>query len=110
LKKFLINCEELIEVKQLIFVELFVFYYSQESEKQQTDEIFFLNEPINEKLKRILNEKHQQFKEILKLKSDLEEEKNRSKTFKAQIPDSIDLHNEIYDFEQQSKCSNNIFL
>jgi hypothetical protein len=61
-----------------------------------------VNESINEKLKRILNEKHQQFEEILKLKSDLDEEKNRSKISKEQISNSIDLHNESCDFEQQS--------
>ncbi len=61
-----------------------------------------MNESINEKLKRILNEKHQQFEEILKLKSDLDEEKNRSKISKEQISNSIDLQNESCDFEQQS--------
>jgi hypothetical protein len=61
-----------------------------------------VNESINEKLKRILNEKHQQFEEILKLKSDLDEEKNRSKISKEQISNSIDLQNESCDFEQQS--------
>jgi hypothetical protein len=61
-----------------------------------------VNESINEKLKRILDEKHQQFEEILKLKSDLDEEKNRSKISKEQISNSIDLQNESCDFEQQS--------
>ncbi len=61
-----------------------------------------MNESINEKLKRILDEKHQQFEEILKLKSDLDEEKNRSKISKEQISNSIDLQNESCDFEQQS--------
>jgi hypothetical protein len=97
------NCTTLIEVKMIFSSKLNLLFFRQESEKQQTEEIFFANESINEKLKRILNEKYQQFEEIIKLKSDLEDEKNRSKIFKEQIPDSIDLHNEIYDFEQQSK-------
>ena len=41
---------------------------------------------IDEKLKRILNEKRDQFEQILKLKSELDEEKNRLRTLEKQIP------------------------
>ena len=41
---------------------------------------------IDDKLKRILNEKREQFEQIVKLKSELDEEKNRLRTFEKQIP------------------------
>jgi hypothetical protein len=62
---------------------------------------------IDEKLKRILTEKREQFEQIVKLKSELDNEKNRLKTLEKQIPNSIDLHsyniNNHCDLEQQSK-------
>ncbi len=54
-----------------------------------------------------MNDKYQQYQQIIKLKTDLDEEKNRFTIFKEQIPNSIDLHhqnlnNNNCDSEQQS--------
>ncbi|CAF4436658.1 unnamed protein product, partial [Rotaria sp. Silwood2] len=75
-------------------------------------EIFLLsnslaNRSINEKLKRILNEKYEQVEQIIKLKLELDEAKNLLRILKEQTPNSIDLHhqniNNICDCEQQKQ-------
>lgn len=60
---------------------------------------------IDEKLKRILNEKREQFEQIVKLKSELEEEKNRLRTLEKQIPKFNDAQNinGAIDAEQQKQ-------
>jgi chromosome segregation ATPase len=60
---------------------------------------------IDEKLKRILNEKREQFEQIVKLKSELDEEKTRLRTLEKQIPkfnDSQNVNGSI-DSEQQKQ-------
>ncbi|CAM2701894.1 unnamed protein product [Rotaria socialis] len=58
---------------------------------------------IDEKLKRILNEKREQFEQIVKLKSELDEEKNRLRTLEKQLPKLNDSHQSVSgatDYEQ----------
>jgi chromosome segregation ATPase len=65
---------------------------------------------IDEKLKRILNEKREQFEQIVKLKSELDEEKNRLRTLERQIPkfnESPNVNSSI-DSEQQKQLSKEI--
>jgi chromosome segregation ATPase len=60
---------------------------------------------IDEKLKRILNEKREQFDQIVKLKSELDEERNRLRTLEKQIPkfhEPQNVNNSI-DSEQQKQ-------
>jgi hypothetical protein len=61
---------------------------------------------MDEKLKRILNEKREQYEEMIRLKSELDEEKIRLRRLKEQRPNSMDLHNQnmndVGDLEQQS--------
>lgn len=65
---------------------------------------------IDEKLKRILNEKREQFEQIVKLKSELEEEKTRLRTFEKQIPKINDTQtiNGATDSEQQKQFTKEI--
>jgi chromosome segregation ATPase len=59
---------------------------------------------IYDKLKRILNEKREQFEQIVKLKSELDEEKNRLRTLEKQIPkfnESQQNLNNTIESEQQ---------
>jgi DNA repair exonuclease SbcCD ATPase subunit len=65
---------------------------------------------IDEKLKRILNEKREQFEQIVKLKSELDEEKNRLRTLEKQIPKFNETPNVISsnDSEQQKQLSKEI--
>jgi chromosome segregation ATPase len=59
---------------------------------------------IDDKLKRILNEKREQFEQIVKLKSELDEEKNRLRTLEKQIPkfnESQQNLNNTIESEQQ---------
>jgi predicted nuclease with TOPRIM domain len=60
---------------------------------------------IDEKLKRILNEKREQFEQIVKLKSELDEEKNRLKTLEKQMPKFNETQNtnNANDSEQQKQ-------
>ncbi len=64
------------------------------------------SESMDEKLKRILNEKREQYEEMIRLKSELDEEKIRLRRLKEQRPNSMDLHNQnmndVGDLEQQS--------
>lgn len=65
---------------------------------------------IDEKLKRILNEKREQFEQIVKLKSELDEEKSRLRTLERQIPkinESQNL-NGATDSEQQKQFAKEI--
>jgi len=61
---------------------------------------------MDDKLKRILNEKREQYEEMIRLKSELDEEKIRLRRLKEQRPNSMDLHNQnmndVCDLEQQS--------
>ncbi|CAF3944729.1 unnamed protein product, partial [Rotaria magnacalcarata] len=50
---------------------------------------------IDEKLKRILNEKREHFEQIVKLKSELDEEKNRLRTLEKQLPKLNDSHQSV---------------
>jgi chromosome segregation ATPase len=50
---------------------------------------------IDDKLKRILNEKREQFEQIVKLKSELDEEKNRLRTLEKQIPKLNESHQNL---------------
>lgn len=65
---------------------------------------------IDEKLKRILNEKREQFEQIVKLKSELEEEKTRLRTLEKQIPKIHDSQNTngALDSEQQKQFTKEI--
>ncbi|CAF3472560.1 unnamed protein product [Rotaria sp. Silwood1] len=66
---------------------------------------------IDEKLKRILNEKREQFEQIVKLKSELDEEKTRLRTLEKQIPkfnDSNQNINVTIDSEQQKQLTKEI--
>ena len=66
---------------------------------------------IDNKLKRILNEKREQFEQIVKLKSELEEEKNRLRALEKQIPKLNDSHqnsNNAIDSEQQKQLSKEV--
>ncbi|CAF1205039.1 unnamed protein product [Rotaria sordida] len=66
---------------------------------------------IDEKLKRILNEKREQFEQIVKLKSELDEEKNRLRTLEKQIPRFNDPNQNINgstDSEQQKQLAKEI--
>lgn len=59
---------------------------------------------IDEKLKRILNEKREQYEQIVKLKSELDEERTRLRSLEKQIPKSNDLHQNVngsVDSDQQ---------
>lgn len=59
---------------------------------------------IDEKLKRILNEKREQFEQIVKLKSELDEEKTRLRTLEKQVPKLNDSHQNVngpVDSDQQ---------
>lgn len=61
---------------------------------------------IDEKLKRILNEKREQYEQIVKLKSELDEERNRLRTLEKQIPKLNDSHQNLNgstDSEQQKQ-------
>ncbi|UJR24881.1 hypothetical protein I4U23_006249 [Adineta vaga] len=61
---------------------------------------------IDEKLKRILYEKREQFDQIVKLKSELEDEKDRLHTLERQLPklhDSQHNANSTLDSEQQKQ-------
>jgi DNA repair exonuclease SbcCD ATPase subunit len=65
---------------------------------------------IDDKLKRILNEKREQIEQIIKLKSELDEEKTRLRTLEKQIPkfnDTQNINNSI-DSEQQKQLSKEI--
>ena len=66
---------------------------------------------IDEKLKRILNEKREQFEQIVKLKSELDEEKNRLRTVEKQIP-KLNVTNQnvngTMDSEQQKQLMKEI--
>lgn len=66
---------------------------------------------IDEKLKRILNEKREQFEQIVKLKSELDEEKTRLRTLEKQIPKFNDSHQNLngsLDSEQQKQLMKEI--
>jgi DNA repair exonuclease SbcCD ATPase subunit len=66
---------------------------------------------IDEKLKRILNEKREQFEQIVKLKSELEEEKSRLRTLERQLPKFHDVQqnqNSSTDSEQQKQLTKEI--
>ena len=65
---------------------------------------------IDEKLKRILNEKREQFEHIVKLKSELDEEKTRLRTLEKQIPKINDSQNTngAIDSEQQKQFTKEI--
>lgn len=61
---------------------------------------------IDEKLKRLLSEKREQFEQIVKLKSELEDERNRLRTLERQLPKLHDAHhhaNGSLDSEQQKQ-------
>lgn len=63
---------------------------------------------IDEKLKRILNEKREQFDQIVKLKSELDEERTRLRTFEKQLPkfnESQQHQNTAIETEQQKQLS-----
>ncbi|CAF5168453.1 unnamed protein product, partial [Rotaria magnacalcarata] len=66
-----------------------------------------INQPIDEKVKRILMEKREQVEQINKLKLELDEARNQLEILKQKIPNSIDLHDEnmsnVYDCEQQKQ-------
>ena len=64
------------------------------------DENFFLPQSLDEKLKRILQEKHDQSVEILQLKSDLLTLKTRSKS-----PEDLPLPLHDPSIDQQSNHS-----
>ncbi|CAF3469289.1 unnamed protein product [Rotaria sp. Silwood1] len=67
----------------------------------------FTNRSINEKLKKILSEKHQQIEQINRLKLELDETNHHLRILKQHIPNSIDLHNQninnACDCEQQKQ-------
>ncbi|CAF2508626.1 unnamed protein product [Rotaria sp. Silwood2] len=66
---------------------------------------------IDEKLKRILNEKREQFEQIVKLKSELDEEKTRLRTLEKQIPKFNDTNQNVNsqtDSEQQKQLTKEI--
>lgn len=65
---------------------------------------------IDEKLKRILNEKREQFEQIVKLKSELDEEKTRLHTLQKQIPKFNEPQNTngSIDSEQQKQLNREI--
>ncbi|CAF3823618.1 unnamed protein product [Adineta steineri] len=66
---------------------------------------------IDEKLKRILNEKREQFEHIVKLKSELDEEKTRLRTLERQLPklsDSQHNQNGALDSEHQKQLTKEV--
>ena len=69
------------------------------------------NGSIDEKFKRILNEKREQLEEIVKLKFELDEERTRYRSLKEQMPklnDSNQNVNGSIDFEQQKQLMKEI--
>lgn len=94
LKETLNHCEQIIE----------------DSEKQSNQEIYFSCQTIDEKLKRILNEKFEFIEEINKLKIDLDEQKTRYQILKEQTPHANDFYqqNENFHSEQQKQLSKEI--
>ncbi|CAF0809428.1 unnamed protein product [Rotaria sordida] len=113
LKEILINCEKLIQESDMkIYTDEEQKYLSILPIDFKCRETFLLsnsllNKSINENLKRILNEKYEQFEQIIKLKLELDEAKNRLKILKESIPNSIDLHhqniNNVCDCDQQKQ-------
>lgn len=83
----------------------FLFKNKQKNaEKQSNQEIYFSCQSIDEKLKRILNEKFELIEELNKLKADFDEQKARYQFLKEQTPHETDFHqqNEDFNSEQQS--------
>ncbi|CAF1138762.1 unnamed protein product [Adineta steineri] len=107
----LTNCEKLIEEYD---VQKFSTVSPTESNSRETLILLnsFANGSIDEKFKRILNEKHEQYDELLKLKSELDEEKTRLRILTESRSDSLELHNQNMndecDSEQQKQLMKEI--
>ncbi|CAF1275464.1 unnamed protein product [Adineta steineri] len=107
----LTNCEKLIEEYD---VQKFSTVSPTESNSRETLILLnsFANGSIDEKFKRILNEKHEQYDELLKLKSELDEEKTRLRVLTESRSDSLELHNQNMndecDSEQQKQLMKEI--
>lgn len=78
-----------------------LLFIIQESDKTTIDEIFFVNQSLDEKLHGLLRDKQQQLQEIQQLKSDLIEEKTRWKSLQEQHIDLTLPSDQTVD--QQSK-------
>ncbi|CAM4772210.1 unnamed protein product [Rotaria magnacalcarata] len=113
LKEVLIDCEKLIQETEMeICIDEGPKYRSILSMEFHSQVAFLsssspINQPIDEKVKRILMEKREQVEQINKLKLELDEARNQLEILKQKIPNSIDLHDEnmsnVYDCEQQKQ-------
>ncbi|CAF0971812.1 unnamed protein product [Rotaria sp. Silwood1] len=110
LKEILNNCEKLIQESEIeIYIDEQQKYLSIDLKCQESFLLSnsFTNRSINEKLKKILSEKHQQIEQINRLKLELDETNHHLRILKQHIPNSIDLHNQninnACDCEQQKQ-------
>ncbi|CAF4990152.1 unnamed protein product, partial [Rotaria sp. Silwood1] len=110
LKEILSNCEKLIQESEIeIYIDEQQKYLSIDLKCQESFLLSnsFTNRSINEKLKKILSEKHQQIEQINRLKLELDETNHHLRILKQHIPNSIDLHNQninnACDCEQQKQ-------
>ncbi|UJR23909.1 hypothetical protein I4U23_026881 [Adineta vaga] len=108
MKEMLMRCERLIEECE---EQRFSSVLPTEIKSRKTLLLLnsFANGSIDQKLERILNEKRDEYDELIRLRSELDEEKIRLKRFNEFRIDSNELHNQnVCDSEQQKQLTKEI--